>query len=336
MPRTLLPAAVPPDAFGAFTRFPVIDSMSRIRLASDCARACIVPLRVDVIDPGRWLAGTRGAADAAAGRAAGLALLAGTMAPPRVVAAGVAFLFGLAAAFFFGLAVSATGRFLPPFTPLVFVNLVTAAFAAPIVRESARSLPFSLRRLRVNSLYLLLAALAGAFGVRAGLAAGFAAAGVAFFALGFRAGFSAGFAAAGLAVFFAAGFVAFFAGFSLPATGRLAPPLTPLVFSNRVTAALAAPAARASLHILLSLAAALARDFSSLYLSFAALAGAFDVLPGRAPPAPLTVGLLALVARVAVVAAVSGRLLRTVPEEANRPLASRFNCLAMPTPVLFL
>jgi hypothetical protein len=162
------------------------------------------------------------------------------------------------------------------------------------------------------------------------------AAGVAaFFALGFRAGFSAG-AAAGLAAFLAAGFVAFFAGFSLPATGRLAPPLTPRVFSNRVTAALAAPAERGLLHMLLSLATALARDFSSLYLSFAALAGAFDILPGRVPPAPLTVGLLALVARVAVVAAVSGRLLRTVPEEANRPLASRFNCLAMPTPVMFL
>jgi len=265
-----------------------------------------------------------------------------TMAPPRVVAAGVAVFFGLAAAlaafagFFFGLAGSplATGRLGPPFTPRVFSKRLTLPFAAPIVRESPYGLSFSIRRLRDNSLYLVFAALTGALDVRAGLAAGAAAAGVAFLALGFRAGFSAGAAAAGLAAFlaagFAAGFVAFFAGFPSPATGRLVPPLTPLVFVNRVTAPLAAPAARALLHMLPSLAAALAFPLNSLYLSFAALTGAFDVR------AAAVLALVALVALLALLAAVSGRLLRTVPEEANRPLASRFSCLAMPTPVMFL
>jgi hypothetical protein len=160
------------------------------------------------------------------------------------------------------------------------------------------------------------------------------AAGAAFFAMGFRAGFSAGAAAAGLAAFlaagFAAGFVAFFAGFPSPATGRLVPPFTPLVFVNRVTAPLAAPAARALPHMLASLAAALAFPLNSLYLSFAALTGAFDVR------AAAVLALVALVALVVLLAAVSGRLLRTVPEEANRPRASRFICLAMPTPVMFL
>jgi hypothetical protein len=132
------------------------------------------------------------------------------------------------------------------------------------------------------------------------------------------------------AAFFALGLAAvpaFFAGFPSPATGRLVPPFTPLVFVNRVTAPLAAPAARALLHMLLSLAAALAFPLNSLYLSFAALTGALDVRPAA---------VLALVARVGLLADVSGRLLRTVPEEANRPLASRFICLAMPTPVMFL
>lgn len=266
-----------------------------------------------------------------------------TMAPPRVVAAGVAVFFGLAAAlpavagfFFFGLAGSplATGRLGPPFTPRVFSKRLTLPFAAPIVRESPYGLSFSIRRLRDNSLYLVFAALAGAFDVRAGLAAGAAAAGVAFFAVGFRAGFSAGAAAAGLtAAFFALGLAAvpaFFAGFPSPATGRLVPPLTPLVFVNRVTAPLAAPAARALLHMLPSLAAALAFPLNSLYLSFAALTGAFDVR------AAAVLALVALVVLVALLADVSGRLLRTVPEEANRPLASRFICLAMPTPVMFL
>jgi hypothetical protein len=258
------------------------------------------------------------------------------MAPPRVVAAGAAF-FGLAAAlaaFFFGLAGSplATGRLGPPFTPRVFSKRETRPFAAPIVRESPYGLSFSIRRLRDNSLYLVFAALTGAFDVRAGLAAGAAAAGVAFFALGFRAGFSAGAAAAGVA-FFALGLAAvaaFLAGFPSPATGRLVPPFTPLVFVNRVTAPLAAPAARALPHMLPSLAAALAFPLNSLYLSFAALTGAFDVR------AAAVLTLVALVALVALLAAVSGRLLRTVPEEANRPLASRFSCLAMPTPVMFL
>lgn len=65
-------------------------------------------------------------------------------------------------------------------------------------------------------------------GFRAGFAAG-AAAGAAFRALGFRAGFAAG-AAAG--AFRALGFAA---GAAAAATGILAPPLTPRVFSNRVT-----------------------------------------------------------------------------------------------------
>jgi hypothetical protein len=281
-----------------------------------------------------------------------MALLVGTMAPPGDrtmapprVAAGVAAFFGLAAAvaglaavagfFFFGLAGSplATGRLGPPFTPRVFSKRETRPFAAPIVRESPYGLSFSIRRLRDNSLYLVFAALAGAFDVRAGLAAGAAAAGVAFFALGFRAGFSAGAATAGVA-FFALGLAAvpaFFAGFPSPATGRLGPPLTPLVFVNRVTAPLAAPAARALPHMLLSLAAALAFPLNSLYFTFAALAGAFGVRPAAA-----VLALVALVVLVALLAAVSGRLLRTVPEEANRPLASRFSCLAMPTPVMFL
>jgi hypothetical protein len=136
--------------------------------------------------------------------------------------------------------------------------------------------------------------------------------------------------AAFLAAGFAAGFVAFFAGFPSPATGRLVPPFTPLVFVNRVTAPLAAPAARALPHMLASLAAALAFPLNSLYLSFAALTGAFDVR------AAAVLALVALVALVVLLAAVSGRLLRTVPEEANRPRASRFICLAMPTPVMFL
>ena len=256
-----------------------------------------------------------------------------TMAPPRV--AGAAFLAAAFAAFFFGLAGSlATGRLGPPFTPRVFSKRVTRPFAAPIVRESPYGLSFSIRRLRDNSLYLVFAALAGAFDVRAGLAAGAAAAGVAFLALGFRAGFSTGAAAGLTAAFFALGLAAavpaFFAGFPSPATGRLVPPFTPLVFVNRVTAPLAAPAARALLHMLPSLAAALAFPLNSLYLSFAALTGAFDVR------AAAVLALVALVALLALLAAVSGRLLRTVPEEANRPLVSRFNCLAMPTPVLFL
>jgi hypothetical protein len=302
-----------------------------------------VPRRVDVIDPGRWLAGTRGAADAAGRPAAGMALETGTMAPPGDrtmapprVAAGAAFLAAAFAAFFFGLAGSlATGRLGPPFTPRVFSKRVTRPFAAPIVRESPYGLSFSIRRLRDNSLYLVFAALAGAFDVRAGLAAGAAAAGVAFLALGFRAGFSTGAAAGLTAAFFALGLAAavpaFFAGFPSPATGRLVPPFTPLVFVNRVTAPLAAPAARALLHMLPSLAAALAFPLNSLYLSFAALTGAFGVRPAAA-----VLALVAMVALVVLLAAVSDRLLRTVPEEANRPRASRFNCLAMPTPVLFL
>jgi hypothetical protein len=181
-------------------------------------------------------------------------------------------------------------------------------------------------------LYLVFAALAGAFDVRAGLAAGAAAAGVAFLALGFRAGFSAGAAAAGLtAAFFALGLAAvaaFLAGFPSPATGRLGPPLTPLVFVNRVTAPLAAPTVRESPNSLFFSIRRL-RD-NSLYLVFAALTGAFDVR------AAAVLALVALVALVVLLAAVSGRLLRTVPEEANRPLASRFSCLAMLTPVMFL
>ena len=179
--------------------------MSRSILASDCARARRVPRNVEVIDPGLWLAGTRGAADAGAGRAAGLALLTGTiappgdrtMAPPRVLAgaAGAGLAAGFRAGFLLGLAGSAATDLLgPPLTPLVFSKRLTRPLAAPIVRESPYGLSFSIRRLRVNSLYLVFAALAGAFDVRAGLAAGFAAAGVAFFAAGFALG--AGFAAA--------------------------------------------------------------------------------------------------------------------------------------------
>jgi hypothetical protein len=62
----------------------------------------------------------------------------------------------------------------------------------------------------------------------------------------------------------------------------------------------------------------------------------FGAAAALAGPAAAVLALVALVALVALLAAVSGRLLRTVPEEANRPLASRFSCLAMPTPVMFL
>jgi hypothetical protein len=62
-------------------------------------------------------------------------------------------------------------------------------------------------------------------------------------------------------------------------------------------------------------------------------AGVITFLLALAGPAAAAV---ALVARVGALAAVAERLLRTVPVEANRPLASRFNCLAMLTLVILL
>ena len=167
------------------------------------------------------------------------------------------------------------------------------------------------------------AAGAAAFFAR-GLAAGLAAAAAgaaAFLARGFAAGL-----AAGAAAFFARGLAA---GFSRPATSRLGPPLTPRVFSNRVTAAFADPISRESEFRSLCLRRVVCRN--SLYCFCAALTVFLFVLAGPADLAGPAAAAVAFVARVGLLAAVAGRALRTVPVEANRPRASRFNCLAMLT-----
>lgn len=70
------------------------------------------------------------------------------------------------------------------------------------------------------------------------------------------------------------------------------------------------------------------------YFLSAAVIVFLPVFAGPAALAGPAAAAVALVARVGVLAAVAGRRLRTVPVEANRPRASRFNCLAMLTLVI--